>query len=77
MYFQVDCSKYRRLPPLEERSCFRMYAPICGSDGNTYRNDCFFCSESSSCFNLVVEGAAHSGPCGDRTGNLVAKSTVL
>ncbi|XP_014708059.1 serine protease inhibitor Kazal-type 9 [Equus asinus] len=42
---QADCSKYRKLPPGEERMCYEIYAPICGSDGKTYDNDCFFCSE--------------------------------
>ncbi|KAK1343440.1 hypothetical protein QTO34_016220 [Cnephaeus nilssonii] len=42
---QVDCSKFKKLPPGEERLCYEIYGPICGSDGKTYANDCFFCSE--------------------------------
>ncbi|XP_060042391.1 serine protease inhibitor Kazal-type 9-like [Erinaceus europaeus] len=42
---QVDCSSYKKLPPGEERLCTEIYAPICGSDGTTYSNECFFCSE--------------------------------
>uniref|UniRef100_A0A2K6G4K5 Kazal-like domain-containing protein n=1 Tax=Propithecus coquereli TaxID=379532 RepID=A0A2K6G4K5_PROCO len=42
---EVDCSHYKKLPPGEERFCYEIYRPICGSDGKTYDNDCFFCSE--------------------------------
>ncbi|KAL2779195.1 serine protease inhibitor Kazal-type 9 precursor [Daubentonia madagascariensis] len=42
---QVDCSHYEKLPPGEKRFCHDAYEPICGSDGKTYSNDCFFCSE--------------------------------
>ncbi|KAM6224247.1 serine protease inhibitor Kazal-type 9-like [Rhynchocyon petersi] len=42
---EVDCSKYKKLPQGEGRICHEMYAPICGSDGKTYSNECFFCSE--------------------------------
>ncbi|KAL4700354.1 hypothetical protein H8959_014358, partial [Pygathrix nigripes] len=41
----VDCSNYKKLPPGQERFCHHMYEPICGSDGKTYKNDCFFCSQ--------------------------------
>ncbi|XP_058400396.1 serine protease inhibitor Kazal-type 9-like [Diceros bicornis minor] len=42
---EVDCSGFKKLPPGEERMCYQLYAPICGSDGQTYSNDCVFCSE--------------------------------
>ncbi|XP_076994184.1 serine protease inhibitor Kazal-type 9 [Tamandua tetradactyla] len=42
---QVDCRSYKKLPPGQDRSCPKIYMPICGSDGQTYNNECFFCSE--------------------------------
>uniref|UniRef100_A0A8C7EJF2 Kazal-like domain-containing protein n=1 Tax=Neovison vison TaxID=452646 RepID=A0A8C7EJF2_NEOVI len=29
----------------KEGICYEIYTPICGSDGETYPNDCFFCYE--------------------------------
>ncbi|KAF3828420.1 hypothetical protein GH733_004874 [Mirounga leonina] len=45
---QVDCSKYKKSPPGKDGFCHAIYAPICGSDGKTYPNDCFFCFEVQS-----------------------------
>ncbi|CAK6446205.1 unnamed protein product [Pipistrellus nathusii] len=41
---EIDCSPFKKLPP-EERLCYTIYRPVCGSDDKTYINDCFFCFE--------------------------------
>ncbi|XP_061044966.1 serine protease inhibitor Kazal-type 9-like [Eubalaena glacialis] len=41
----IDCSNYKNLPPVKERVCYAVYAPIHVSDGKTYSNDCYFCYE--------------------------------
>ncbi|XP_045856857.1 serine protease inhibitor Kazal-type 9 [Meles meles] len=58
---QVDCSKYKKLPPGKEESCYEIYAPICGSDGKTYPNDCFFCYEVQKTNNKLK--FVHFGEC--------------
>ncbi|XP_072680713.1 serine protease inhibitor Kazal-type 9 [Canis lupus baileyi] len=58
---QVDCSKFKKLPPGEERICYEIYAPICGSDGKTYENDCFFCSQVQKTDNKLK--FVHFGKC--------------
>uniref|UniRef100_A0A452EFC4 Serine peptidase inhibitor Kazal type 9 n=1 Tax=Capra hircus TaxID=9925 RepID=A0A452EFC4_CAPHI len=60
MYFQIDCNKYKMLP-LEERFCYDIYAPICGSDGKTYSNDCYFCYEVEKTNNKLK--FVHFGKC--------------
>uniref|UniRef100_A0A8D0JLK1 Uncharacterized protein n=1 Tax=Sus scrofa TaxID=9823 RepID=A0A8D0JLK1_PIG len=57
---QVDCSKYKKSPP-EERVCYDLYAPICGSDGKTYSNECYFCYEVEKTKNKLK--FAHFGKC--------------
>ncbi|KAM7141471.1 serine protease inhibitor Kazal-type 9 [Molossus nigricans] len=58
---QVDCSKFKKLPPGKERPCYEIYQPICGSDGKTYANDCFFCSEVEKTGNKLK--FVHRGQC--------------
>ncbi|XP_042637292.1 serine protease inhibitor Kazal-type 9-like [Orycteropus afer afer] len=58
---QVDCSRYKKLPPGETRVCMQVYEPICGSDGHTYPNECFFCSEVVKTNNKLK--FAHFGEC--------------
>ncbi|XP_055286888.1 serine protease inhibitor Kazal-type 9-like [Moschus berezovskii] len=57
---QTDCSKYKILPS-EERFCYDTYAPICGSDGKTYGNDCYFCYEVEKTNNKLK--FVHFGKC--------------
>ncbi|XP_036703188.1 serine protease inhibitor Kazal-type 9 [Balaenoptera musculus] len=45
VYVLIDCSNYKKLPPVKERVCYAVYAPIHVSDGKTYSNDCYFCYE--------------------------------
>ncbi|XP_044935366.1 serine protease inhibitor Kazal-type 9 [Mustela nigripes] len=61
MYLQVDCSKYKKLPPGKEGICYEIYALICGSDGETYPNDCFFCYEVQKTNNKLK--FEHFGEC--------------
>ncbi|XP_046929663.1 serine protease inhibitor Kazal-type 9 [Lynx rufus] len=58
---QVDCSKYEKFPRREEGFCYEIYTPICGSDGKTYANDCFFCSEVRKTNNKLK--FVHFGKC--------------
>ncbi|KAI4569950.1 hypothetical protein MJT46_007244 [Ovis ammon polii x Ovis aries] len=57
---RIDCSKYKMLP-LEERFCYDIYIPICGSDGKTYGNDCYFCYEVEKTNNKLK--FVHFGKC--------------
>ncbi|XP_044804644.2 serine protease inhibitor Kazal-type 9 [Bubalus bubalis] len=56
----TDCSKYKMLPS-EERFCYEIYAPICGSDDKTYDNDCYFCYEVEKTNNKLK--FVHFGKC--------------
>ncbi|XP_037364220.1 serine protease inhibitor Kazal-type 9-like [Talpa occidentalis] len=57
---KIDCSKYKTLPH-EPKFCIEIYAPICGSDGKTYDNDCFFCRETEKTDNKLK--FVHFGKC--------------
>ncbi|KAF6083103.1 serine peptidase inhibitor Kazal type 9 [Phyllostomus discolor] len=58
---RIDCSKFKKLPPGEVRICYSMYAPICGSDGRTYTNDCTFCDKVMKTDNKLK--FVHFGKC--------------
>ncbi|CAM5133114.1 unnamed protein product [Eretmochelys imbricata] len=55
---KIDCSRYPR-----KISCPRIYAPVCGTDGVTYSNECLLCAEI---LNGATIGLAHKGKCKEK-----------
>ncbi|XP_062590212.1 serine protease inhibitor Kazal-type 1-like [Saccostrea cucullata] len=65
--FIVHCSAIEREAHCNQ-ICPRIYRPICGSDGNTYANDCLL--RVHNCLNDDNVVVAYDGPC------VVPSSTV-
>ncbi|XP_074818209.1 serine protease inhibitor Kazal-type 6-like [Natator depressus] len=58
---KIDCSKYSRTKDPRKISCPRIYAPVCGTDGVTYSNECLLCAEIM--ITGVNIGIKHEGIC--------------
>ncbi|XP_061477873.1 ovomucoid-like isoform X2 [Rhineura floridana] len=59
---KIDCSEYQSQNKIERIYCSKNYAPVCGTDFNTYGNKCILCTR-------ILEGdkidVAHEGECVD------------
>ncbi|XP_044884061.1 serine protease inhibitor Kazal-type 1-like [Mauremys mutica] len=58
---QPDCSKYKTPDGTWIGGCPRNYAPVCGTDGITYSNECLLCEKISE--TGVPIGIKHKGGC--------------
>ena len=47
---------------IERKDCAKEKDRVCGTDGNTYLNECILKAES--CKNNATVGVKHAGPCG-------------
>ncbi|NWV27779.1 IOV7 protein, partial [Origma solitaria] len=67
----VDCSRYRTQTTKDGKTllaCPRDLNPVCGTDGNTYDNECSICSHNAEKRTHV--GKKHSGQCREKTAEL-------
>ncbi|KAI5941977.1 serine protease inhibitor Kazal-type 1 isoform X2 [Manis javanica] len=51
---EANCNK-------EMTGCSKIYKPVCGTDGNTYSNECMLCIENQG--RQVAVRIKQSGPC--------------
>ncbi|NXX37210.1 IOV7 protein, partial [Nicator chloris] len=67
----VDCTRYQTQTTKDGKtlvSCPRDLNPVCGTDGNTYDNECLICSHNTEQRTHV--GKKHSGKCREETAEL-------
>ncbi|RHY74916.1 hypothetical protein DYB38_002109 [Aphanomyces astaci] len=59
--FEGECSEKRELTEACPDACIEIYQPVCGTDGNTYSNECVLRQET--CRAHTVVGIAFEGEC--------------
>ncbi|XP_055980387.1 serine protease inhibitor Kazal-type 12-like [Sorex fumeus] len=57
---QVFCSNYEKLTA-DGKSCPKIHKPMCGTDGQTYKNPCEFCKIAKEQKGKL--GFKHGGKC--------------
>ncbi|XP_040477860.1 serine protease inhibitor Kazal-type 12-like [Ursus maritimus] len=57
---QAFCSNYEK-PATGGKPCPKSHKPVCGSDGQTYRNGCEFCKAATKKNGKL--GFKHNGKC--------------
>uniref|UniRef100_A0A673V7P6 Double-headed protease inhibitor, submandibular gland n=1 Tax=Suricata suricatta TaxID=37032 RepID=A0A673V7P6_SURSU len=57
---QAFCTNYEK-PATRGKPCPKVHKPVCGSDGQTYRNGCEFCQAAKKKNGKL--GFKHNGKC--------------
>ncbi|XP_004384982.1 serine protease inhibitor Kazal-type 1 [Trichechus manatus latirostris] len=58
---RANCLGREAVCPSDVNGCPRIYNPVCGTDGNTYSNECMLCFENKK--RQIQVRVLKSGPC--------------
>ncbi|XP_043838083.1 serine protease inhibitor Kazal-type 12-like [Dromiciops gliroides] len=59
--YQAQCKKFKAPAPGEKTECPNLKKPVCGTDGQTYKNLCEFCKVAMEKNGQL--GYKHDGKC--------------
>ncbi|XP_027697476.1 serine protease inhibitor Kazal-type 12-like [Vombatus ursinus] len=59
--YQAQCKKFKPPAPGENTQCPNIQKPVCGTDGQTYKNLCEFCKVAMEQNGQI--GYKHDGKC--------------